>query len=142
MLAEIEAKLTTDAAAIGLNLVESAATFSAIKDNPPLSKQPAAYVVPVADMPGPNPFATSVHQQILERFAVVLALGNFKDKTGATATQQMEAVKKNVIMALLGWSPVDGAEGCLYARGVVVGLKNGVVWQQLEFTTKHSIRKV
>lgn len=138
MLAEIEARLEAEVAA--LKLVDGAAAFMALRTNPPKSKQPAAYVFPVADKAGPNALAMAVDQEVTERYAVALALGNFKDRRGETATQQMETIRDSVRDALLGWVPEAGKEGCLYAGGRVLDMRDGVVWWQLEFTATYHIR--
>jgi len=122
-----------------LKLVDGAAAFSALKTNPPKSKQPAAYVLPIADAATPNAVATAVRQTGTERIAVALALGNLKDSRGATASEQMEAIRVSVRGALVGWSPATGFEVYLYAGGRVIDMKGGVVWHQLEFTTQFQI---
>ncbi len=137
MLAEIEARL--EAQVPELKLVDGAAAFAALKTNPPKSKQPAAYVFPIAERASKSAVTGAVRQMVSERFAVALALGNLKDRRGEKATQQMEAIRKSVRAALLGWVPEAGYEGCLYAGGRTLGLQDAVIWHQLEFTTEYLI---
>lgn len=137
MLAEIEARLTAQVPA--LKLVDGAVGFAGLSVNPPKSKQPAAYVIPITDSAGANAVANEVRQKVEKRFGVVLVLGNFKDHRGATASQQMEAIENSVINALLGWSPEADLSGCLYAGGRVVDFRDGAVWRLQEFTTDRYI---
>ena len=133
MLAEVETRLGSQVAE--LKLVEGAAGFAGLSVNPPKEKQPAAYVIPVADSAGGNLVANRVRQKVEKRFGVILVLGNLRDRRGATASRQMEAIEDSVIAALLGWPPVAGLLGCLYAGGRVIDFRDGAVWRLLEFTT-------
>ena len=140
MLAEIQARLTAEVPA--LKLVAGAAELAALRNNPPKSRQPAAYVLPIADTAGPNSVAMAVSQQVTERFGVALALGSHEDPRGGAASEAMETVKRAVRDALLGWPPETGMEGCHYAGARTIDFRGGVVWLLLEFTTTYHIRKI
>ncbi|NQV83918.1 MAG: hypothetical protein HQ494_08875 [Rhodospirillales bacterium] len=120
-----------------LKLVDGAAALSEIKNNP--AKQPAAYVIPISERGGVNAVATAVRQEATARIGVLTALGNLKDKTGDTATQQLEALLIDIRTALVGWPPATGFEAYLYASGRVIEIRNRVVWHLSEFTTQFYI---
>ena len=134
MLAEVEARLEVNAPT--LKSVQGAAEFAAVKANPPKNRQPAAYVVPNSDSAGPNRVAVNaVRQRNQINFAVVLAIGNLRDRRGGTATRSLEALRDEVIAALLGWPPTADHEQVEYDGGLVIDFRDGVVWWQLDFRT-------
>ena len=133
MLAEIETRL--DAEVADLKLVAGAAEFAALKTNPPKSKQPAAYVVPLSDRAGRNTRINAVAQQVTARVAVVLALGNLGDRRGDSASKTIETLRGDVRAALLGWAPTAADDPMEYVAGRVLALRDGVVWWQDEFRT-------
>ena len=138
MLAEIEERLKAEAPS--LKSVQGAVEFAAIKANPPKNRQPAAYVLPLRERPGPNRVAVNaVRQRNAVQFAVVLALGNLKDRRGGTASKAIKAVRDEVRAALVGWQPTADMEMVEYAGGGAVDFRDGVVWWQDDFTTSEQI---
>ncbi len=133
MLAEIEDRLRDQVTE--LRHVAGAAEFAALDKGPPRSLQPAAYVIALTDAAQASPTAIKVTQHVTERFGVVLALGNFRDPHGATATKQLEAVREKVRDALLGWQPAADRDEIEYAGGRIIGIRDGVVWWQSDFAT-------
>lgn len=137
MLAEIIARLK--ASAPSLKLVEGAAELASIKDNPPKERQPAAYVIPIADQAVPNRLVNAIRQQVTTRFGVVLALGNLGDRRGEASSKAIEAIRAEARTALLGWSPAAADDPITFVRGSMVALKDGVAWWQDEFATGNTI---
>lgn len=141
MLAEIVARL--DASVADLKTVQGAAEFAALRgEAPPRERQPAAYVLPLVDAAGRNDLVNAIRQNVVARFGVVLALGNLRDPHGATASVAIEGVRDAVRDALLGWAPTAEHDPVVYAGGRMVGLKDGVVWWQDDFTTAFSVSSV
>ena len=138
MLAEIEDRLT--ASAPSLKFVQGAAEFAAIKANPPKNRQPGADVLPLRERAGANLVAVNAtRQRNTVDFAVVLALGNFADRRGGTASKAMGAVRDEVKAALIGWQPTADMEQIEYSGGAIVDFRDGVVWWQDDFTTSEQI---
>lgn len=128
MLAEIEARLTA-AAMPPLRQVAGAAEFqAAARQAPPRERQPAAYVIPVAETGGPNRLANAVRQQVAARIGVVLALGNLADPRGQGATRALEDVRGAVRAALVGWAPTDADDPLTFTRGAAVAFRDNVLW--------------
>lgn len=140
MLAETIARLQAQVPA--LKTVAGAAEFAALKNPPPKERQPAAYVIPIADQAGTNKLVNGVRQQVTTRFGVVLALGNLGDARGEAASKAIETTRAAVRAALLGWSPTADDDPIAFAQGRMIGLADGVVWWQDEFITGNSIEKI
>lgn len=140
MLATVEARLKTNA--LSLKKIDGVVNLeAALKKPPPKDKQPAAFVLPVSDTAGQNNLVNAVSQRIAETFGVVLCLGNLSDSVGGTATEKLEAIKIEVMDALINWEPTAAHDPVTYKSGRVVAMHNGVVWWLLEFNTAHHYRK-
>lgn len=140
MLAEIIARLTAQAPTF--KTVAGAAEFAALKNGPPKERQPAAYVIPIADQAGANKLVNGVRQQVASRFGVVLALGNLGDPRGEAASKAIETTRAAVRAALIGWSPTAGDDPVTFAQGRMIGIQDGVVWWQDEFITGNTLSQV
>lgn len=108
-----------------------------------LTTAPAAFVLPARDMPSASPFMDGVvSQEVPTEFAVVLAVKNVADATGAAALDALTPVRQAVGAALLGWLP-EGAElSCEYAGGEMVDFVNGVLWWTDSYRTQYQIRSL
>ena len=137
-LEEAEARLK--AKAPDFRLVKGAAEFAALKDNPPKAKQPACYLIPIADTAGPNRLINGVRQQVTERFAAVLARGNLRDPRGEGATKAIRRHRDAGKTAFLGWEPESATGQVVYAGGRALGLRDGVVWWHDEYAVTDHIR--
>lgn len=95
------------------------------------NKLPAAFVVPLAEQASPNSSATLVvSQKITQQFGVVLAVSNLRDATGATAINDLFAVRQQLLQALIGWFP-SGALNCMeFGGGQLLDMSDSVVWWQ------------
>lgn len=140
MLAEIIARLTAQAPT--LKMVAGAAEFAVLRTAPPKERQPAAYVIPIADQAGANKLVNGVRQQVTTRFGVVLALGNLGDARGEAASKAIETTRAAVRAVLLGWSPTADDDPITFAQGRMIGINDGVVWWQDEFTTGNTLSQV
>lgn len=121
--------------------VSGAANFAAARED--LKAWPTAYVMPLADAARPNSLAgLSVHQHVIERFGVILAVSNLRDVRGDAVNAELEVIRQPTIQALLGFQPSADYDPVQYAGGKLLMLDVSVLWWQLEFTTGYYERKV
>lgn len=139
MLAEIQARLAVAAAPTVKSVAGAAEFAAAAKNAPPRERQPAAFVIPVAETAGPSRLVNAVRQQVAARIGVVLAIGGHADPRGEGAAEDIEAVRKSVRDALLGWAPTADDEPLTFVRGAAVAFKDGVLWWLDEFQSGFTI---
>lgn len=140
MIAEARARLA--AAVTSLKSVKGAAELAKVLEkNPPKNQQPAAFVAWLRDSAAPNSIATGgFRQQTTLRFGVYLAIGDLTDPRGQAASDRVEIVKDEVIAVYAGWEPTSVTGQVDYAGGRMIGLRDGVVWVQLDFQVTDHIR--
>lgn len=136
MITSIIAQLKTVGA---LNLVDGAAAFETAAATKPKAL-PAAYVLPLQEHAAANELACAVAQMVTASFGIALAITNFADGKGCKALLDIEALRKQVRPALLGWLP-DGAQLPMeFGGGALLGFKNGVLWWQDIYVTQYLIK--
>lgn len=94
---------------------------------------PAAYLMPLAEAGGENTLSSDL-QELEVTLAVILAVSNRRDATGAAAGADLEALRAQVRQALLGWTP--DAATCTplwFSQGRVLSFSDGVLWWGDEF---------
>lgn len=133
MMTETIARLV--ASAPTLKLVEGAAEYAALKANPPDSRRPAAFVVPLSEVAGPNVLVNAVRQRVAAQLGVVFAVGSLRDPRGEQARLDLEAVRAEARTALLGWAPTASHDPFEFLRGDLVDLRDGVVWWQDRYSS-------
>lgn len=139
MLIEIQAQLEA-VAMPPLKLVAGAAEFqAAARHAPPRGRQPAAYVIPIAETGGPNSLVNAVRQQVVARVGVVLALGNLEDPRGQGATKALEGVRAGVRGALLGFAPTTDDDPLTFVRGAAVAFRDNVLWWLDEYQSGFTV---
>ncbi len=138
-LATILAHLKTNCPA--LRQIGGAAEFSALPDAGPQAV-PAAFVVPLDEHAGRNQLDTGISQRVDVRFGVILAVRNLRDGLGAAANDDLEALRRAIKDALLGWRPAGADDVCTFGGGRVLQLANQVLWWQDDFLTAYYERKV
>lgn len=126
---------------LALRQMGGAADLSALPDVGPTAL-PAAFVVPLEDHARPNHLDTGISQRVDSRFGVVFALRNLRDGVGAAANDDLEALRRAVKDALLGWMPPGADDVCIYGGGRVLQMNNQVLWYQDDFVTAYYERKV
>lgn len=136
MLAEVQARLEDQVAAF--KGIDDAAGFAQVSAKP--ASSPMAFVVPVADQAGPNRTAPIVSQELIERFGVVIATSNRRERHGGAAARDIESLVGAVRTALVGWSPDAGHDPVEYAAGRMMQADQGFVWWLCEFTTRSELR--
>lgn len=75
-----------------------------------LDAGPAAYVIPLGDLPSEQRDQTDYYQTFTERVAIVVVLSNAAavaagDRRGQAASQQFDPLKWGLFRALLNWRP-------------------------------------
>lgn len=117
--------------------IHGAAEFAQIvnsgKTNLPI---PAAYVIPLADIAKDNPNTIGYQQDVIEQFAVILALNNQSDRTGLMAANVVHITRSAIFKAILNWSPApDEYEPIEYAGGQFLDMNPAVLYWRLTFQT-------
>lgn len=119
--------------------VAGAAEYAAVADGKVSPTVPAAFVVPLDDNAGDRLSQTSYRQQILEGFAVVVALSNEADPRGQTAHASVHAIRAALWRALLGWSPSDEHGPIYYAGGQLTNMDRARLWWRFDFEAEYEI---
>lgn len=124
-----------------LQLVAGAASFDLAVASGPVNC-PAAYVMPAAEKAGPNAAFGTVAQRLRVGFSVALAVQYVQDPAGDTVTSEIEALRRQVFAALIGWEPGDAAGAVAFESGRWVTVHNGFFWWQDEFVCDQFLRSV
>jgi len=99
---------------------------------------PSAFVIPLAETAGPNRFMAGLvtDQRVDARFAVILAVRDIADRTGAAAMQTLEGIRPALLVALAQHRPAGAAGGCLHRSGrLISGIdREGSMFWQDDFT--------
>lgn len=141
MIDAVIAHLEAHKAALGLRLVAGAAEFQAAADTNPTAV-PAAYVLALSEVAGPNPVAPDVHQRVAVEIGVVYVVRNVADAKGAAARADMEVLRAAGKAKLLGWSPAAGYDALERSRSQLLAFKDGFMWWQDGYTTAFFDRSV
>lgn len=140
MIDSIIARLKTEGA-VALRQVEGAGEYALLTAPPPLARQPAAYVIPLADVGGPNSLAAGpVRQRLAQSFGVVVLLGNLRDARGASAATALAQVQAVVRAALIGFQPTPDHDPIEFRRGQLIDVSEGTLAWQDEFETAITVR--
>lgn len=105
-----------------------------------LKLEPAAFVIPVADLARPNTLETGISQLVRQRFGVVIAVQNLRDAKGEKAQSELAPIRMSLITALLGWQPDAARDPCELGDGRLVRLTDRVIWWQQNFETAYYVR--
>lgn len=140
ILAQTEARLIAAKAEVGLKLIEGAAEFAALKSNPPRHQMPAAYVIGTSDRANPSELIGVHRQHVARGVAILLALGNMSDPRGDSATKAMELLVSKVELLLAGWKPEGASHVMQLVGGRVMGLRDQVVWRQVDFSVETRVK--
>lgn len=109
---------------------------AAIDGSPPT---PSAFVMPLADsaMPGVD-LLSGVNEEITQAFGVAHVVSNRRDAKGAAALDDLAPLRRNLILALVGWVPDTGTGEPMHFRGgrLLRMDGNGRLWWIDEFIVK------
>jgi hypothetical protein len=100
---------------------------------------PHAFVIPLDDNPSDPGDGNVLRQGLTDGFAVVVAVSSALDERGQAATEQVEALRRALWSALLGWSPGPEYEGIKYQGGSLQALDRARLWYQFEFGAETEI---
>lgn len=120
------------AVAPALPRVAGAAEFKMVPETVALPV-PCAYVIPLEDSPEAPKSLNAVRQQMVESFAVVVALGNTADERGQASATALHDVRKELWKALLGWKPEADYDGIAYEGGSLLQIDRARLWYRFEF---------
>lgn len=67
---------------------------------------------------------------------VIYAITNRRSEDGDEAVEEIEAVREQVLGALVGWQPPDGDSAIVYRRGRVLSFDRGTLWWQDSFEVR------
>lgn len=103
---------------------------------------PSAYVIPLAEAAQPNDLYGAHTQKVAVRFAVELMVKHAAQAaTGGPAQEVLEALRSEILAALIGWSPATGFDAIDFAGGRLVDFAAGFATWRDEFTTVFYMEK-
>jgi hypothetical protein len=102
---------------------------------------PAAYVYPLNDSAGDNPFIGAHSQIITSRFGVEIMLKHAgQAASGGPAAEALETIRAEILAALKGWQPSLAHEPIAYAAGRLLSFDAGMaIWRE-EYVTRYDAR--
>lgn len=112
--------------------VAGAADFKMVPETVAL-EVPCAFVIPLEDSPEPPQALNAVRQQMVESFAVVVALDNTADERGQASATTLHDLRAELWKALLGWKPEADYDGISYEGGSLLQLDRKRMWYRFEF---------
>lgn len=120
------------------NRVAGAADFKALPEKANLVV-PAAYVIPLDDVPEPQRSQNGYRQTLRDAFAVVVAISNVADERGQAAINAVHDLRAELWKALLGWQ-IDEAYGPIeYDGGQLLQMDRARLYYQFEFAASVEI---
>jgi hypothetical protein len=107
------------------NRVAGSAEFDLVQLQQRDFPHPAAWVIPTREL------ATTT--TIEERFAVVVAIDNRPDERGQTAAESLDAVRTEILDALVDWSMDSDHKPVEYEEATLADITRATLWYQFEF---------
>lgn len=102
---------------------------------------PRAYVMTLGENGGTSRYASgTVAQKRVVRIGVVLMVKNVRDTTGNATSNDMDALRLLTDAALFGWEADAAHSPLIFNRGSLLGLVEGDLWWQDEYTTEFDRR--
>lgn len=123
-----------------LKLVGGAADFQTAADTAPKAA-PAAFVMPLEEIPGPCE-TTALVQHVQASIGVVTVVRNVSDDKGVAARQDLDLLRGSEKELLLGWVPADGCDPFERGPGRLMAFKNGYMWWMDIYKTAYYDRSV
>lgn len=100
---------------------------------------PCAFVIPLDENPGESRSQNSVRQDLVESFAVIVAVSNVVDEKGQGAISVLHPTRAALWAALLGWQPTTDYTGIVYEGGSLLDIDRARLWYQFEFSAAMEI---
>jgi hypothetical protein len=92
-----------------------------------------------AETGGQNRLSRGVYQPLVTTMAVVLAVTNRRDGRGEEGMTELEARRRQVRDALLGWIPPGQDDPVTCGRGRLLALDEATLWWSDEFNTSGTL---
>jgi hypothetical protein len=124
-----------------LKLVGGAADFQNAAESKP-KVTPAAFVIPLEELPSPNSMGNVVIQRVAARIGVVWVVRNLSDTKGVQAKEDLDVLRKEGKDALLGWSPSGDFAPFERGPGALLAFRDGHMWWQDIYQTSFYDRSV
>lgn len=124
-----------------IRLVGYAAELAAAKGAPRVT--PACFLVPVSDQPAQRAGFGNVvvSQNVNTTIAVVTAYYNARGATtGQEAVLEIQALRRAIIAAFLGWKPPGASIPIQYAGGASLPFQDSTVWVSDRLATAYFLR--
>lgn len=103
---------------------------------------PAIFVIPASEMAGPNELINAVSQKVDETFVCIIYAKNARQNKKADVTDEMQALKKELRTALVGWQPADTEDIVEFISGETEGFDDHIyIWSDL-YKTASRLRKI
>ena len=118
--------------------VAGAAEYTAAQASTALAL-PYAFVIPLDDTAGESMSENTLRQPLTDAFAVVVAVSNVADPRGQAGTAAVEALRRELWSALLGWQPGPEYDAVRYQGGSLQALDRARLWYQFEFEAETAI---
>ena len=117
-------------------IVAGALELAAVREQP--AAVPAAYVFIENEAAAENEAMTgAVTQRVETDLAVVIVASNVSDAAGGALAADLEAIKRRVLVALLGWLPPQGDDIVTYVGSETIRMKGGYAACQLTFSAPY-----
>ena len=108
---------------------------------------PSAYVVPLGETAGENRYQMGdvIEQTIVARIAVIMAVRDLADRSGAAAATSLKPLREALMLSLGAYVPIPGEEALRFARGALqsgIDATAALFWQDdytLRFTRRIQI---
>jgi hypothetical protein len=124
-----------------ISTVDGAIKLMSAMESPPQGI--SAYVIPTGEQAQANSTINVITQHIDAGFGVlIMMVFDMDDPTGAQAYTDIQAVREEVMSALLGFVPFDGADPIEHASGSLANLMPGIIMWSDEFNTGYYRRAV
>ena len=136
----IIARLKAEVPALG-NRVGGTADLAAaqMQDDLPV---PHAFVVPGGDVADDADLMGAITQQdMVEEFAVVVAVDNTSDQIGRSAGDAVDDLRTAIWAALLGWEPAAEHGPFSYLGSNHLDMSRARLWHQFNFVTQTIIQE-
>lgn len=126
-------------ALVGFVAIGSAADIEAIGNGPVFT--PSAFVAPMSESAEVDGEVGPFDQRVTTLFSVILVVSNVSDETGAAALGGLQAMRDQVMQALLGWSPdAEFGEPIYYHGGDLGRFADSQMWWVDRFTVANYLR--
>jgi len=101
---------------------------------------PAACLLMPRGRADKNSLVNAVDHNVNDEFAVILAVRNVKDMYGLAAAADIDALRPDLIAALLNWVPAAGHDAVEYAGHQLLHYQDGIMLWADHFITRHHVR--